>query len=30
MPKFMKERAIELLDGGVESYLLGLYGLNLP
>ena len=30
MPKFMKDRAIELLDGGVESYLLGLYGLNLP
>lgn len=30
MPKFMKDRAIELLDGGIESYLLGLYGLNLP
>ncbi len=30
MPKFMKDRAIALLDGGIESYLLGLYGLNLP
>ena len=30
MPKFMKDRALELLDGGIESYLLGLYGLNLP
>lgn len=26
----MRDRAIELLDGGIESYLLGLYGLNLP
>lgn len=30
MPKIMRDRAIELLDGGIESYLLGLYGLNLP
>lgn len=30
MPKFMKDRAIGLLEGGVEAYLLGLYGLNLP
>lgn len=30
MPKFMKDKAIALLDGGIESYLLGLYGLNLP
>lgn len=30
MPKFMKDRAIELIDGGIESYLLGLYGLTLP
>lgn len=26
----MKDRAIELIDGGIESYLLGLYGLTLP
>ena len=30
MPKFMKDRAIGLLEGGVETYLLGLYGLYLP
>lgn len=30
MPKFMKNRAIELLDGGLESYLLAIYGLTLP
>lgn len=30
MPKFMKDRAIALIDGGIESYLLGLFGLNLP
>lgn len=30
MPKLMKNRAIELLDGGLESYLLALYGLTLP
>jgi len=30
LPKIMRDRAIELLDGGIESYLLGLYGLNLP
>ncbi len=29
MPKFMKDRAIALLDGGIETYILGLYGLNL-
>ncbi len=26
----MKDKAIDLIDGGLESYLLGLYGLNLP
>lgn len=30
MPKFMKDRAINLIEGALESYLLGLYGLNLP
>lgn len=30
MPKFMKDRAIQLLDGGIESYLLGLYGMGVP
>ena len=30
MPKFMKNKSIELLEGGIESYLLGLYGMNLP
>ena len=30
MPKFMKDSALMLLDGGIESYLLGLYGLTLP
>jgi hypothetical protein len=30
MPQFMKSRAIELLDGGIESYLLALYGLSIP
>jgi len=30
MPKFMKDRAIELLDGGIEAYLLALYGMSLP
>ena len=30
MPQFMKSKAISLLDGGVESYLLALYGLSIP
>lgn len=30
MPKFMKDGAITLIDGGIESYLLALYGLNMP
>ena len=30
MPQFMKSRAISLLDGGIESYLLALYGLSIP
>lgn len=30
MPKFLKDNAIVLLDGGVESYLLALYGTAVP
>lgn len=30
MPKFLKNDTILLLDGGVESYLLGLYGMTIP
>ena len=30
MPKFLKNDAILLLDGGVESYILGLYGMTTP
>lgn len=30
MPKFLKNSAIALLDGGVESYLLALYGMAMP
>jgi hypothetical protein len=30
MPKFLKDKALLLLDGGIESYLLGLYGLLVP
>lgn len=30
MPKFLKNDAILLLEGGVESYLLGLYGMTIP
>ncbi len=30
MPKFLKDRAVSLLDGGIETYLLALYGLTLP
>lgn len=30
MPKFLKDNAIVLLDGGVEAYLLALYGMAMP
>lgn len=30
MPQFMKSKAITLLDGGIESYLLALYGISIP
>ncbi len=30
MPKFLKDTAIMLLDSGVESYLLALYGMSIP
>lgn len=30
MPQFMKNQAITILDGGIESYILALYGLALP
>lgn len=30
MPKFMKDKAIELIDSGIETYLLALYGLTIP
>lgn len=30
MPKFLKDSTIALLDSGVESYLLGLYGMAVP
>ncbi|HVI39399.1 MAG TPA: hypothetical protein VM577_01965 [Anaerovoracaceae bacterium] len=30
MPKFMKNSAISLIDGSIESYLLALYGITLP
>lgn len=30
MPKFLKDNTIVLLDGGVESYLLALYGMAMP
>ena len=30
MPKFLKNNTIVLLDGGVESYLLALYGMAMP
>lgn len=30
MPKFLKTSAIALLDGGIESYLLALYGMAMP
>ena len=30
MPKFMKDQAILLIEGGIEAYLLGLYGLSFP
>ena len=30
MPRFLRNNTIELLDGGVESYLLALYGMAVP
>lgn len=30
MPKFLKDNAIILLDGGIESYLMALYGMAMP
>ena len=30
MPKFMRDQAILLIEGGIEAYLLGLYGLSFP
>ena len=30
MPKFLKNNTIVLLDGGVESYLMALYGMAMP
>lgn len=30
MPKFLKNDTIALLDGGLESFLLGLYGMSMP
>lgn len=30
MPRFLKENTIVLLDGGIESYLLALYGMAMP
>ena len=30
MPKFMKDKAIELIDSGLETYFLALYGLTIP
>lgn len=30
MPKFLKDSAIVLLDGGIESYLMALYGMAMP
>jgi len=30
MPKFLKDNAIVLLDGGIESYLMALYGMAMP
>ena len=30
MPKFLKNQAIALLDGGIEAYLLALYGMSIP
>ena len=30
MPRFLRNNTIELLDGGIESYLLALYGMAVP
>lgn len=30
MPQFMKSKAIALLNGGIESYVLALYGISVP
>ena len=30
MPQFMKSKAISILEGGIESYILALYGLSIP
>lgn len=30
MPKFLKDNAIVLLDGGIESYIMALYGMVMP
>lgn len=30
MPKFMKDAAIAILDGAIETYILALYGKNIP
>ena len=30
MPKFLKDNAIVLLDGGIEAYLMALYGMAMP
>jgi len=30
MPKFLKDNTIVLLDGGIESYLMALYGMAIP
>ena len=30
MPKFLKDSAIVLLDGGIEAYLMALYGMAMP
>jgi hypothetical protein len=30
MPKFLKDNTIVLLDGGIESYLMALYGMAMP
>lgn len=30
MPKFLKDNTIVLLEGGIEAYMLGLYGMTIP